>query len=57
MKGWFKAMTNFENIKNRDDAAIVHSYARFPLAIEKGKNATALILTKKNILTLQAVSV
>ncbi len=46
MKG-IKEMTNFENIKNRDEAAIVHSYGRFPLAIEKGKNAICFDFDQK----------
>lgn len=32
-------MSNFENVKNRDQEYVVHSYGRFPVAIEKGKNA------------------
>lgn len=32
-------MSKFENVKNRDQEYVVHSYGRFPVAIEKGKNA------------------
>lgn len=32
-------MSNFENIQSRDQEYVVHSYGRFPVAIEKGKNA------------------
>ena len=33
-------MTNFEPLKQRDDEYIIRSYGRFPIAIDKGKNAT-----------------
>jgi len=33
-------MTNFEILKQRDDKYIIHSYGRFPVAIDHGKNAT-----------------
>ena len=33
-------MTNFEILKQRDDEYIIHSYGRFPIAIDHGKNAT-----------------
>lgn len=33
-------MTNFEILKQRDDKYIIHSYGRFPIAIDHGKNAT-----------------
>jgi len=33
-------MTNFELLKQRDDNYIIHSYGRFPIAIDHGKNAT-----------------
>lgn len=32
-------MSSFDEIKNRDSEYIAHSYARFPVAIIKGKNA------------------
>ena len=32
-------MSNFENIQSRDQEYVIHSYGRFPVAIEKGKNA------------------
>ena len=32
-------MSNFENIQSRDQEYVVHSYGRFPVAVEKGKNA------------------
>ena len=32
-------MSNFENVQSRDQEYVIHSYGRFPVAIEKGKNA------------------
>ena len=32
-------MSNFDMIKDRDQEYVCHSYGRFPVAIEKGKNA------------------
>ncbi|NLL45230.1 MAG: aspartate aminotransferase family protein [Clostridiales bacterium] len=40
-------MTNFELLKQRDDEYIIHSYGRFPIAIDKGKNATCYDLDGK----------
>lgn len=33
-------MSNFEMIKNADEAYVAQTYGRFPVAIEKGENAT-----------------
>ncbi|MDR3085302.1 MAG: acetylornithine/succinylornithine family transaminase [Christensenellaceae bacterium] len=44
----------FDSIKARDDAAIMHTYARFPVALERGQNATCWDADGKEYIDLTA---